>query len=70
MDSSGSPIELDEDVLQSIFTPQQQGPILGLLPQDLLVDRFHTMQKASKELQAALKLSQKRSKQSDDELED
>ena len=47
---------------------QQQGPTLELLPQDL--DQFQTLQKASKELQAALKLSQKRSKQSDDELED
>jgi hypothetical protein len=47
---------------------QQQGPTLELLPQDL--DRFRTLQKANKELQAALKLSQKRSRQSDDELED
>jgi hypothetical protein len=44
---------------------QQQGSTLELLPQDLT--RFRTLQKANKELQAALKLSQKRGRQSDDE---
>ena len=44
---------------------QQQGSTLELLPQDL--NRFRTLQKVNKELQAALKLSQKRGRQSDDD---
>ena len=44
---------------------QQQGSILELSPEDL--NWFRTMQKADKELQAALKLSRKRGKNSDGE---
>ena len=48
---------------------QQQGPgsTLELLPQDL--DQFRTLQKANRELQAALKLSQKRGRQDDENEE-
>ena len=44
---------------------QQQGSILELSHDDL--NRFRTLQKADKQLQAALKLSRKRGKNSDDE---
>jgi hypothetical protein len=44
---------------------QQQGSILELSPEDL--NRFCTLQKADKQLQAALKLSQKQGGNSDGE---
>ena len=48
-------------------SPQQQGSIFELSPEDL--NRFCTLQKANKQLQAALKLSQKRGSNKSD-LED
>ena len=44
---------------------QQQGSILELLPDHLT--RFRTLQKTDKQVQAALKLSQKGGRNSDDE---
>jgi len=44
---------------------QQRGSILELSPEDL--NRFRTLQKANKQLQAALKLSRKRGGKSDGE---
>jgi hypothetical protein len=44
---------------------EQQGSALELLPEDLT--RFRTLQKANKQLQEAMKLSRKRSRNSDGE---
>ena len=54
---------LVEAALDYKASTQQQGPgsTLELWPQNL--DRFRTLQKANRDLQAELKLSQKRSRQ-------